>query len=213
MDFIFGGAVKSFGELAVIIVSYDIACQWFVNLHRRMKTDWPSSLVIPQRTRLVPAIPAFHYPAHGAKNHDEFDPRLVKGNGTSDNEGPERIWGAHNALGNSTKTMGPEARHFTLDDNFSYWNWQKYSGHGKPVVYCAWIALLIICSSGPLLRNKFKSALADRNRQVEAHRGFTDGLPKELVKEWEDACVTWERGRFPKSQNVSVNPYATNELC
>jgi len=137
MDIIFASALKSFGEINGAIVSYDIACQWFVNMHSRMNGGWPDNLKIPNTISLTPSIPSMHYEGHAKKNHEEFNPRLVEGNGTSENEGPERIWGAHNALGNTTKTMGPEARHLVLDDNFSFWNWLKYSGHGKFFHHCA----------------------------------------------------------------------------
>ena len=142
MDMIFASAVKSFEGISNVIVSYDIACQWFVNLDKRTTGEWPEHLKLPPTLELTPGIPAFHYPAHGAKKHDEFDPRLIQGNGTSDNEGPERIWGAHNQLGNSTKSMGPESRHLILDDNFSHWNWLKYAGHG--MLYCLYTFLLNI---------------------------------------------------------------------
>jgi len=129
MDFVFGSVLKSFEGITECIVSYDIACQWFVNLHNRIDRGWPEDLKPAKNLSITPAIPAFHHPGHGQKKHEEYDPKLVRGNGISDNEGPERLWGPHNVLGNSTKNMGPESRHFVLD-NFSFWNWTKYANHG-----------------------------------------------------------------------------------
>lgn len=130
MDYIFACALASYGDITDCLVSYDIACQWFVNLHQRARDSWPLHLRDLSSIRLTPAIPAFHYPAHAAKNHDEFDPRLVVGNGTSDNEGPERVWAAHNPLGPSTQKMGPSTRALVLDDSIQSYNWGKYAGHG-----------------------------------------------------------------------------------
>jgi hypothetical protein len=130
MDYVFARALASFGDLQNCLVSYDIACQWFVNLHQRAGNSWPAELKSLSSVNLIPAIPAFHYPAHAVKNHDEFDPRLVLGNGTSDNEGPERIWAALNPLGPSTQKMGPSTRHLVVDDGIHHWNWSKYAGHG-----------------------------------------------------------------------------------
>jgi len=130
MDFIFASALKLYGSIELCTVSYDIACQWFVNLLKRERDKWPEELKVASGIAMQPTILAFHYEAHGQKKHHKYDLRLVLGNGISENEGPERIWGQHNALGNSTKTMGPESRHLVLDDNFGFWNWLKYSGHG-----------------------------------------------------------------------------------
>lgn len=142
MDYVFGSALKHFEGIKQCIVSYDISCQWYANLHKRIEEDWPDHLKIPNSLQIIPAIPAFHYPAHGMKNHEEFDPRLVLGNGTSDNESPERVWGAHNALGNSSKSMGPESRHFVIDDSLSHWNWGKYVGHGQSYHICQCCAVV-----------------------------------------------------------------------
>jgi len=47
-------------------------------------------------------------------------------------------------------------------------------------------------------------ALADRNIQVEGHRGLTDSLDPDLVNKWEKMCVDWEEDNFPKTKK---NPY------
>lgn len=51
---------------------------------------------------------------------------------------------------------------------------------------------------------KYKAAVSDRNKQTEAHRGFTASLPEGVAAEWEELCVEWDAGSFPKTQ---VNPY------
>jgi len=66
---------------------------------------------------------------------------------------------------------------------------------------------------GITLRKAHKAAIADRNLQTEAHRGFTAGLPPALVKEWEGQCIDWEKAKFPKSTTAKVNPYAVEENC
>jgi hypothetical protein len=131
VDFVFANAIKTFGRIKECLVSYDIACQWFPNLSKRSSREWPENLRLPTGLKLTPMIPAFHYPAHQTKNHDEYDPKLVVGNGTSDNEGIERFWSSHNALGPSTKSMGPETRQMVLDDHINGWNWAKVTGMGK----------------------------------------------------------------------------------
>lgn len=54
---------------------------------------------------------------------------------------------------------------------------------------------------------KYKAVISDRNKQVEAHRGFTESLPMEVAAEWEAMCETWDADTFPKSQ---PNPYVVD---
>jgi hypothetical protein len=53
--------------------------------------------------------------------------------------------------------------------------------------------------------SKFKKAIVYRNQQCEAHRGFTESMPPQLVNEWEELCVAFETVSVPK--NMVVNPY------
>ena len=43
MDYIFGSVLQLI-LVAMVLISYDVACQWFVNLFTRMKNDWPSEI-------------------------------------------------------------------------------------------------------------------------------------------------------------------------
>ena len=190
MDFIVASVIQAFIiqtlALIIILLSYDIACQWFVNLFVRMEAHWPPNLRIPASTKLIPAIPKLHEPMHGRKNHEGYSLNFIPGVGKSDMETPERVWAGHNGLGNSTKTQGPGGRHDVLDDHFSFWNWLKYVGLGKTLI------------------SRYKVALAERNRQAEGHRGLTNSLDPELVTKWEAMCVAWEDDEYPKR---CPNPY------
>jgi Kyakuja-Dileera-Zisupton transposase len=197
MDYIFGAAVTyiilSAIQLTVmltILISYDIACQWFKNIHQRIENHWPEEIKPPPSLNLIPAIPKLHEPMHhdtrGTVDHEVYSLNYVPGVGASDCECPERFWSGHNALGNSTKTQGPGSRHDDLDDHFNFWNWQKYIGMGRT------------------LQRRYKRAVADRNIQVEGHRGLTSSLDQELVAKWELLCVEWEMDSYPKKK---TSPY------
>lgn len=125
MDYIFASAIRN-SLLLLIIISYDIACQWYVNLWRRISESWPEELKPSPQLQTRPQIPKFHEPGHKTEGHEEFSCNYGPGLGLTDCEGPERIWAGHNALGNATKTQGPGSRHDVLDDHFGFWNWQKY---------------------------------------------------------------------------------------
>ena len=189
MDYSVMTGLSPFHGLLFILLSYDIACQWFVNFYRRMNHDWPEEYRMPDIT-FIPAIPKFHEPAHEGKGHKQFSLNFIRGVGNSDLEVAERLWGPHNVLGNATKTNGPGARHLLLEDHFQWWNFEKYVGMGFT------------------LRRKYIAAVADRNKQEEGHRGFTESIPEELVEEWDALCHEWEKEGYPKS---AENPFEVEE--
>lgn len=201
MDYILGSAIQG-AALLLLIISYDIACQWFVNLYKRMKS-WPEEIRINPKITTRAVIPKLHIRSHQEQGHAQHCLHWTMGGGQCDCEGPERIWMPHNALGNATKTQGPGTRHTNLDVHFGFWNWLKYIGLGTffppPVLRIAHLY------SGKTLRNKYNEAVPERNRHVEAHRGFTDTMAPEQVAEWEKIAVAWDDDfSFPKN---AFNPY------
>lgn len=197
MDYPFACVVRHFNGLRVCIIAYDIACQWFINLRSRILKDWPPDLVPPDDIIFIPVIGKFHEPAHKVKNHQQYSANLIKWMGMTDWELMERLWGTHNPLSNSTKPMGPGTRIDTLEAHFGAHNWEKYIGHGNTL----WL--------------RYKEAIKDRNRQQEAHIGFTRSISEEspaskaLLERWEEVCRNWEDAPHPKSD--VPNPFEVTE--
>lgn len=205
MDYVFASAIKS-TELLLVAISYDIVCQWFINIFNRM-VMWPEELQPRMGLNLRPLIPKFHEPAHLEKSHKQYSFNLAEGVGLSDGECPERLWGSHNALAGSTRTTGPGTRDDILDDNFGHWNWLKYSAMGKFFSSRTFKAELQCgISLGKTLLRKYEAALADRNKQQEAHRGFSNSMPPDVIASWELMCSVWDADGFPKSL---PNPFQT----
>lgn len=51
-------------------------------------------------------------------------------------------------------------------------------------------------------------------KQVEAHEGWTAGLPPALVDEWEQLVLVWEAAPFPKKDTEGlVNPFSLPNEC
>lgn len=120
--------------LVWILISYNIACQWFANLFIWMK-QWPPELRLQPGLHLRPLIPKFHEPAHKEEGHEQYSMNLAEGMGLTDGEAPKRVWSTHNLLANSTKSMGPGTMHDVYDNNFSAWNWWKYTTMGRRLFY------------------------------------------------------------------------------
>ncbi|PPR02922.1 hypothetical protein CVT26_009777 [Gymnopilus dilepis] len=187
MDFSCGSAMR-FVAILIIILSYDAACQWFVNLFGRIQNFWPSKIKPREGVSLAPLIPKLHEPGHKKrKGHEQFSCNFYKGAGNTDCECPERIWSGMNAVANSTKIMGPGSRQDVLDDHFSFWNHEKYINMGKT------------------LARRYRKAVPERNRQTEAHRGFTASLDAKDVDVWTKMCEEWEAAPFPRADIAS--PY------
>ncbi|PPQ73936.1 hypothetical protein CVT26_006557 [Gymnopilus dilepis] len=187
MDFVCGSVLR-FVYVLLIVLSYDIACHWFVNLFNRIRDHWPQELKPRSEVSLIPLIPKLHEKGHTqTKGHEQFSYNLCQGAGHTDGECPERIWSAHNALGNATKTMGPGSRHDVLDDHFGFWNYEKYISMGRS------------------LMRKYQKAVPERNRQTEAHRGFTESISPADVAKWTQMVEQWEQAVYPRDK--LDNPY------
>jgi len=130
MDYTFSVALHKFVDMDNILISYDIACQWFVNLELCMQKLWPEEIKPSSSFTALPAIPKFHEPGHGQQEHEEYSLNIIPGVGSMNGEGLERIWATHNPVANSTKPMAPAMRLLVLDNNLGFWKWLKYTGHG-----------------------------------------------------------------------------------
>ena len=116
-------------RLLVVVLIYDVMCQWIINAARRERL-WPENLRLQERT-VVPAIGKLHLPAHKEECHAKYSLNYIPGVGRSDGEWIERSWVGTNEAGPSTKAMGPGARHDRIDEITSYHNHRKCMALGK----------------------------------------------------------------------------------
>lgn len=114
-----------------LVVSYDIACQWSLNLVKRCEAYSPNAMSAGHEYSVKYLVPKFHIHAHipicQRDYNFNYEPRV----GRTDGEAPERGWAATNAVANSTKEMGPGSRSDTLDDHFGDYNWRKICSIGS----------------------------------------------------------------------------------
>ena len=117
-----------------LVLSYDIACQWYKNIWKRME-------ILPLHLRLDKIVtkteflvPKFHLPAHIEQCNIDFSFNLTPFIGRTDGEAPEQGWADANRLANSTSVSGPGAQRDTLDVHFQDLNWKKIVKLSKPVL-------------------------------------------------------------------------------
>ena len=116
-----------------IVISYDIACQWSINLWGRM-LQYDPQWDLDQRS-VTFLIPKFHLPAHQILCHTRYSYNYTKHVARTDGEAVERGWAAVNGFSGSTKEMAPGSRKDTLEDHVGYTNWSVYISLGEPFLH------------------------------------------------------------------------------
>ncbi|KAJ7149525.1 hypothetical protein C8R43DRAFT_1128520 [Mycena crocata] len=163
-------------------VSYDITCQWRVNLLKRM-ADIPEHLRLKSDVVIQYGLPVWHAAAHESSCQVQNSLTYLDGVGRTDGEGIERVWSGLNPLAWATKEMGAGARHDALEDRIDHHNWEKN------------------INQGTTLARKLVVAMEERDTQVAAFNEVDSTLRKALRKEWKKIVTDW------KADKTKRNPY------
>ncbi|KAJ7791595.1 hypothetical protein B0H14DRAFT_3500285 [Mycena olivaceomarginata] len=151
MDFILLSALAGFA-LMWLTISYDISCQWKINLPGRNK-KMPNDIRLPLDTIKVQcALPVWHASSHEESCRNANSLSFKPGVGKSEGEGIERTWSTLNPAAYHTKDMSLGNRVDTLEDKIDSHNFLKNLGLGDA------------------LRRKLAVARAERDRQVQAFK-------------------------------------------
>ncbi|KAG6907075.1 hypothetical protein DXG01_010683 [Tephrocybe rancida] len=177
-DFQVGKRVLNSG-LKYFVVSYDIACQWSVNLCKRMLKLDNHFFMLDSQVQVHFFIPKFHLSVHVSACQTSFSFDFGVGVGRTDGEAPEQGWAEINPLASSS-------RQDVLDGHFGDYNWRK------------------VISIGHSLLWKFKAATADMADHVIAHSELNASLPKDLLRQWTVEVEAWENNPSQPNPLVSV---------
>ncbi|KAJ2929114.1 hypothetical protein H1R20_g7980, partial [Candolleomyces eurysporus] len=159
----------------MLVISYDIVCQWSINFVSRCIKYPPNAVGSNPAMDIKYLVPKFHLPAHVQKCRDNFSFNLTPHVGRTDGEAPERGWSSSNDLAYSTREMGPGSRRDTLDDCFGDLNWGK--------------------ATRMALAARAKDAIAWRQEQVESWLSFADTIPERQRQRWTTIVQAWEKDR------------------
>ena len=125
MDLIFCSAMRHY-EGVEKSNSYDITCQWLLNLINRIREYPPEYQVdLPAQLLMHWAIGKLHWYSHKQEGHSQYSLNWMPGVDQSDGEGIECRWWDIQPIANSMKLMGPGARQAFLNDHWGYVNWRK----------------------------------------------------------------------------------------
>ena len=141
MDYLFYQTLK--GTLVLIfIISYDIACQWSINLYEQMFALDHEFFLFDNTCYIWFLVLKFHLPAHVEKFQMNFSFNYAKNVGCTDGESPECGWVKLNILAPSMREMGPGRRWDTINCNIGNENWKKFFGIGKRSIHT-----IVLCTT------------------------------------------------------------------
>lgn len=210
MDFVFLSAILNI-ILLYIFISYDIACQWSVNLLRRAKLFPPVLGSILDRVQLTFGIPKFHLPAHGSKCRSKFSLNFVDNWARVDGEGIERVWSFLNGFAPASREMARGARHDFLDYQVGSMNFRKVVELGKIVKRTGYLDLtnLFFITKGSNLQER----LEDAGEGIELHKKAFEDLRSAcnvvdpgITDKWDEIIASWQKNR-----TIKPDPYQEDE--
>ncbi|KAJ7500922.1 hypothetical protein B0H11DRAFT_2225311 [Mycena galericulata] len=193
MDYMFFRSLAG-TDLVRFFVSYDIACQWHINIWRRMSKYKSRIQMVNNHKFIMFLVPKFHLPAHIEACNLRFSFNLTPNVGQTDGEAPERGWANANPLAGSTKEMGPGARRDTLNEHFNDLNWKKIVGLGRTLHRKTTQAVPEMVAT--------KVALQDMEKSL---RAASDEEDVEAVDVWTKMAELWE------SDPDNPNPFESLE--
>ncbi|GJF00735.1 CxC2 domain-containing protein [Phanerochaete sordida] len=198
MDYIALSALACYGPHGRLLYSYDIACQWALNLRRRVADDkFPShlKLELPVGSELRFAIPKYHFWGHTGDDHNKYSLNLIPGVGRTDGEEVERNWWRHDATAASTREMGPGSRHDTLEDHFHWSNFTRLAGLGK------------------LLGKRLKTALLGFTVHHRLFDEFSSGIDDHYKDSWTAQLLAYEQDEtLPDPYHVEPSGLTEKEI-
>ncbi|KIJ43648.1 hypothetical protein M422DRAFT_169598 [Sphaerobolus stellatus SS14] len=122
-----------------IVISYDIACKYHINFHKRLANqNWPLMTPDQRETlktmKLIWLVPKFHLASHIEGCADKFSFNWTPNIGRTCGEIVETNWASLNLLAASTREMSEGHRKDTLTDAKIDTNWRKATNEGKSMV-------------------------------------------------------------------------------
>ncbi|KAJ7238318.1 hypothetical protein B0H12DRAFT_1025825 [Mycena haematopus] len=115
------------------MVTYDIWCQYVINLLERFEKWFPSMLPLIHRIR--GAIPKMHIFGHWERCQFLWNLNWLVYSAFTVGELIETSWVEQNLTAGSTREQNDGNRHDSVDDTSGNWNWDKMVGLGPSLAY------------------------------------------------------------------------------
>jgi len=129
MDYTLCQSLSRLGDIRTVIVLYDIMCQYWKNLNKRVAQS-PYLHLDPDLV-MHKGIGLFHVHGHRDECMPMFAPNFIPGAGKVDGEILETLWAPINKISSSIRAMTKAHRQEVLDDHMNDSNWKKLVGMGE----------------------------------------------------------------------------------
>ncbi|KAK0493690.1 hypothetical protein EDD18DRAFT_1356144 [Armillaria luteobubalina] len=193
MDYGYLTAMKCYAGVPHLVTSYNIACQWSINLEERINIY--GDFLHPQIPKKVYLVPKFHLPGHIKDCQEKYCMSFHIHVGENDGEAPEHSWAISNGVAASMREMGPGHRQEKLDQHFGDFNWQKN------------------VSQGDTLLRKIKDAIPKASDHEDRFECFTASLPQSDVAKWTKMVEAWEMDRNKPNPFARTVTNAQDEIA
>ena len=140
MDYALVCAINYITALTVILMLYDIMCQFWVNFLRRI-SEVPTFLSLPEGVIIKRGIGLFHVHGHVKECFPRFAPTFIPGAGNIDGEIIETLWNPLNHTASSARSMSWYHRQEYLDAHMGDSNWKKVIRMSMFTYIATWISL------------------------------------------------------------------------
>ncbi|KAK7681433.1 hypothetical protein QCA50_015525 [Cerrena zonata] len=127
MDYAFVQAILYVRDLLVVLLLYDIMCQFWVNFLKRMRA-MPDDLQLPGGVEFKRGIGLFHVHGHVKECFARYAPTFIQGAGMLDGEIIETLWNLLNYTASSARAMSWFHRQEYIDTHMGDSNWKKLIG-------------------------------------------------------------------------------------
>ncbi|KAJ7652290.1 hypothetical protein B0H17DRAFT_1163665 [Mycena rosella] len=108
------------------VTTYDIACEYFINLEARIQTSFPE--LVPFIKRMRWGVPALHVQGHQESCTYRFGTAYMECVGHFHGESAEQYWPEANQLGPHVRQMNNGHRQHTMINHHGDWNYKKTMG-------------------------------------------------------------------------------------
>ncbi|TFK60153.1 hypothetical protein BDN72DRAFT_779774 [Pluteus cervinus] len=185
-DYVLVRVLDEAGAQRWIVVSYDIWCQYRINLAKRVQQHFPDHLPILDHVR--GAVPKMHVKGHMEECQLRWSFNYLPNSGETCGEKIETSWAEQNQSAGSTKQQNAGHRHDSLDDIFGFWNWNKLITLGR------------LTKNKERLDELSKSLSKSHSAAIVEGWRVEDTTPKKINGVWSSVYVARSRKGRPPSQ-------------
>ncbi|KAK7694425.1 hypothetical protein QCA50_001611 [Cerrena zonata] len=185
MDYAFIQAILYVRDLLVVLLLYDIMCQFWVNFRRRLSA-MPSELKLPDGVEFKRGIGLFHVHGHVKECFARYAPTFIKGAGMLDGEIIETLWSLLNYTASSARAMSWFHRQEYIDAHMCDSNWKKLIGMVAAIF------------------RKWKNAVDQAAESEEDFQSLCTSVGEEKSKKWsiEEAEAQARRDGDPTAMDI-----------